>query len=110
MINIPKNVADAPIAPTWVFVLSATTVPATELKPTSNVSAVSMAVKLPDTMCAHPSKNNQMSAISENQNRKQGSAVHLLHSEPRSAKTTDGQTGTVCTMWRRMPWDSMPTI
>jgi hypothetical protein len=53
-----------------VFIFTAKTKPATEQKPTTSVMAISMVVKLPDTMCAHPSKNSQMSPIRNSQKRK----------------------------------------
>jgi hypothetical protein len=95
---MPRKTANALPARISVFILTAKTKPATEQTPTTSVMAISMVVKLPDTMCAHPSKNSQMSPIRNSQKKKQGSAVHLVYTERRIPRTAVGQTGAVCTM------------
>src|SRR5579872_6313879 len=50
-----------------------------------------------------------MSAIRNNQNRKHGSAVHLLQLERRIPSTTVTHTGAVCTTCRTIPLETTPT-
>src|SRR5438105_883011 len=50
-----------------------------------------------------------MRVIRNSQNRKHGSAVHLLQLERRIPSTTVAHTGAVCTTCRTIPWETTPT-
>src|SRR5271154_2431270 len=54
--------------------------------------------KVPEITRAHPSRNNQISDIRNNQTIKHGNAAHLLQTERRMPRTTAPHTGAVCTM------------
>jgi len=85
------------------------TSPKIDEAPTTNVIATSMGENVPEIMCAQPRRKSQIRLISNSQEQKQGSAVHLLHRESRSPKTTVGHIGAVCTTWRNISCDTTPT-
>jgi hypothetical protein len=100
-------VADQPR--TSPFMPSARIIPTIDAIPTITVIAISVEEKVPETIRAQPSKNSQIAVINRSQNKKHGSATHLLQPERRMLRTMAIQSGDVCTMCRMTPWDTAPT-
>ena len=88
---------------------SALTIPTVEANPTITVIAISVEEKVPETIRAQPSRNNQIATISRSQKKKHGSAAHLLQPERRMLRPMAIQSGDVYTMCRITPCDTAPT-
>jgi hypothetical protein len=74
-----------------------------------SVIAISVGEKLPETTCAHPSRNSQMRTMIVSQGRNDGNASHLLNLSRRKPRTIPAHSGAVCTMCRNTPWLTEPT-
>ena len=104
-----RTVAVAHDARTPPLMPMALTIPTIEANPTITVIAISVKEKVPETICAQPSRNSQIATIRRSQKKKHGSAAHLLQAERRMLRATAIHSGDVCTMCRRIPCDTAPT-
>lgn len=84
--------------------------PVMDAAPTTRVMAISVGEKFPETMRAQPSRKSQIAVMISSQKTKHGRAAHLVRAEFRAVRTIAIQNGVVWTMWRRMPWETAPTM
>src|SRR5436190_22870259 len=80
-----------------VLIRSATTIPSVDATPTRIVIAISVTVYVPVTIRAQPSRNIQIAIISNSQNTKHDTAVHLASSERLVPSTIAIHSGAVWT-------------
>src|SRR5215469_12000606 len=90
-----KNAGIADTARTWDLRRAPIPIPTAEAKPTIRVIAISVGEKVPETMCAQPSRKSQIAIITSSQKRKHGSAAHFVKAEFRVAKKITIQSGEV---------------